>query len=55
MQHLRVTLQRREHLGEILHGFVVDELRVPGNLIDDAGIDLPHHLERHSQLCPKLL
>lgn len=50
VEHLRVTLQRRQHLREVLHSLVVDELRKAGHLIKHARVQLADDGERLAQL-----
>lgn len=38
VQHLRVALQRRQDLCEVLHGLVVNELRKTRHLVDHARV-----------------
>jgi len=40
VQHLRVALQRRQKLREVLHGLVVDELRKAGHLVEHKRVEL---------------
>lgn len=40
MQHLRVTLQHRQELREVLYSLVVYELREARDLVDHARVEL---------------
>jgi hypothetical protein len=49
VQHLRIALQRRQHLRKILHGLVVDELRKAAHLVEHARVELADDGEGLSQ------
>lgn len=55
MQHLRVTLQGRQELREVLHGLVVDELREARDRVQYARVKLADDRERYPQFRTDLI
>lgn len=55
VQHLRVRLQRGQHLREVLHGFVIEEHREAGRFIDGASVDLADDLDRLPEVRAELV
>lgn len=55
VQHLRVTLQSRQELCEVLHSLVVDELRKSGHLVEYARVELADDCEGLPQLRADLI
>jgi hypothetical protein len=45
VKHLRVALQRRQELREVLHGLVVDELHEARDLVEHKRVELADHGE----------
>jgi hypothetical protein len=50
VQHLRVTLQRRQDLREVLYRLVINELRKAGHFVDHARVELTDDGEGFPQL-----
>lgn len=55
VKHLRIALQRRQYLREVLYGLVILEQREAGDLVDHAGVELADDLDSTTEVGPELV